>query len=74
MRPAESATPPVEVIVDARQRAGIDLAIALAAAGTVLPLAPAADLPTPSDIVVEPLTVPLLTVDPPAKPAGAQKE
>jgi hypothetical protein len=69
---AMAAAPSPDVIVDPRQRAAVDALIALTNQGTVLTFV-SEPLPMATDIVVEPLNVPPLTVDPPGMPAGAER-
>jgi hypothetical protein len=76
--PSESPRvfPPVavaEVLVDPRQRTAVDALLALTNRGAVLEFVPAPN-PVAAEIVVDPLNVPVLTVDPLPGTPGAEKE
>jgi hypothetical protein len=62
-----------EVLVDPRQRRAVDALVALTNRGAVLEFVPA-PRPPAAEIVVDPLNVPVLTVDPLPGTPGTEKE
>lgn len=64
--------PRPEVLVDRRQRAAVDRLIDLARQGTTMVFRPA-PAPDTDLLVVEPLAVPLINIDPPLPSSGAER-